>query len=49
MENAHINHEAIVQHEFEKHFLEKIKIKEANEMMIDAYDDGKAYYDNYKN
>ena len=48
MENGHINHEAIVQHEFEKHFLEKIKIKEANEMMIDAYDDGKAYYDNYK-
>ena len=49
MENGHINHEAIVQHEFEKTFPRKDKkIKEANEMMIDAYDDGKAYYDNYK-
>ncbi|MGW9985349.1 helicase-exonuclease AddAB subunit AddA [Staphylococcus cohnii] len=49
MENGYINHEAIVQHEFEKTFPRKDKkIKEANEMMIDAYDDGKAYYDNYK-
>ena len=49
MENGHINHEAIVQHEFEKTFPRKDKkIKEANEIMIDAYDDGKAYYDNYK-
>lgn len=49
MEDGYINSEIVTQHEFEKTFPRKDKkIKEANEMMIDAYDDGKAYYDDYK-
>lgn len=49
MEDGQLNSEVIAQHQFEARFPAKNKkIKEANEMMIDAYDDGKKHYDHYK-
>ncbi|MCG7339415.1 helicase-exonuclease AddAB subunit AddA [Staphylococcus sp. ACRSN] len=49
MEGGVLNTEVISNHQFEARFPAKNKkIKEANEMMIEAYDDGKRHYDQYK-
>lgn len=49
MEGGLLNTQKIAEHQFESRFPAKNKkIKEANEMMIDAYDDGKKHYDDYK-
>src|SRR5699024_4019836 len=46
MEDGYLTSEIVTQHEFDKTFARKDnKIKEGNEIMIDAYDDGKAYYE----
>ncbi|MGW7888054.1 helicase-exonuclease AddAB subunit AddA [Staphylococcus xylosus] len=49
MEGGTLNTQVIAEHQFEARFPAKNKkIKEANEMMLDAYDDGKKHYDQYK-
>ncbi|MBF0737253.1 helicase-exonuclease AddAB subunit AddA [Staphylococcus arlettae] len=49
IEGGQLNTEQLVNHQFEARFPAKNKaIKEANEMMIDVYDDAKKYYDQYK-
>ena len=49
MEGGQLNTQVIAEHQFEARFPAKNKkIKEANEMMLDAYDDGKKHYDQYK-
>src|SRR5699024_9618447 len=49
MEGGQLNTQIIAEHQFEARFPAKNKkIKEANEMIIDAYDDGKKHYDQYK-
>ncbi|NQD99945.1 UvrD-helicase domain-containing protein, partial [Staphylococcus xylosus] len=49
MEGGILNTQVIAEHQFETRFPAKNKkIKEANEMMLDAYDDGKKHYDQYK-
>ncbi|SCS54345.1 ATP-dependent nuclease subunit A [Staphylococcus caeli] len=49
LEDGVLNTQIIADHQFEARFPAKNKkIKEANEMMLDAYDDGKKYYDQYK-
>ncbi|WP_436861089.1 helicase-exonuclease AddAB subunit AddA [Staphylococcus caeli] len=49
LEGGILNTQTIADHQFEARFPAKNKkIKEANEMMLDAYDDGKKYYDQYK-
>ncbi|MCE4985317.1 helicase-exonuclease AddAB subunit AddA [Staphylococcus arlettae] len=49
IEGGQLNTEQLVNHQFEARFPAKNKaIKEANELMIDVYDDAKKYYDQYK-
>ncbi|MEJ7219627.1 helicase-exonuclease AddAB subunit AddA [Staphylococcus gallinarum] len=49
IEGSILNTEVISNHQFEPRFPSKTKkVKEANEMMLDAYDDGKKHYDHYK-
>ena len=49
MEDGVLNTELIANHQFEPRFPAKNKkIKEANELNIEAYDSAKAHYDNYK-
>ncbi|MGJ5701948.1 helicase-exonuclease AddAB subunit AddA [Staphylococcus equorum] len=49
MEGGQLNTQVIAEHQFEARFPAKNKkIKEANDMMLDAYDDGKKHYDQYK-
>ncbi|PHK49874.1 helicase-exonuclease AddAB subunit AddA [Staphylococcus edaphicus] len=49
MDGGLLNTQKIAEHQFEARFPAKNKkIKEANEMMMDAYDDGKKHYDHYK-
>lgn len=49
MEDGMLNTELIANHQFEPRFPAKNKkIKEANELNIEAYDSAKSHYDNYK-
>lgn len=49
IEGGQLNTEQLVNHQFEARFPAKNKaIKEANETMLDVYDDAKKYYDQYK-
>ena len=49
IEGGILNTEVISNHQFEPRFPSKTKkVKEANAMMLDAYDDGKKHYDHYK-
>ncbi|WP_251943218.1 helicase-exonuclease AddAB subunit AddA [Staphylococcus sp. Marseille-Q5304] len=49
MEDGYLNSQLIADHQFIVRFPAKNKkVKEANEMMMDVYDDAKKYYDQYK-
>ena len=49
IDGGQLNTEQLVNHQFETRFPAKNKaIKEANETMLDVYDDAKKYYDQYK-